>query len=77
MARIYKQAYAGEWFPVKRKDQAIECCDCCLVHLVSFRIRKGKLEMKAVLDKRATAQRRRRAGIEITQRRAPKRKSDE
>lgn len=77
MARIYEQAYTDEWFPIKRSNQVLECCDCCLVHLASFRIRKGKLEMKVVPDKRATAQRRRRAGIKITKQREPKRKSSD
>ena len=74
MARVYEQVYTGDWLPYRRRGQVIECCDCCLVHIVNFRVRKGRLEIQVFTDKRKTAQRRNAAGIKVSQRRKPKRK---
>lgn len=65
-ARKYVQRADGEWFDTERLHK-IACCDCGLVHLLRFRIRKGKIEMQATIDKRATAQRRRRMQVVSTE----------
>lgn len=74
MGRVYEQAYTNEWLDVKRNNQTLECCDCCLVHQYDFRVRKGKIQIRVRRDNRATGQRRRRAGIKITCKHEPKRR---
>ena len=49
----------GEWFPVKRKDYRIGCCDCGLVHRLRFRLCGNRLEMAAWRDDPETKRRRR------------------
>lgn len=56
----YRQEYDDEWFDLPTFPiHKISCCDCGKVHLIEFRKVKGRWQMKAVTDKRATAQRRR------------------
>lgn len=54
----YIQRRDGEWFDTEREHK-LACCDCGLIHLLKFRVRKGKIQMQATRDNRATAQRRR------------------
>jgi len=48
----------GQEFEVNRKHY-IKCCDCGLVHLLRFRIKKGRLFITAFRDNRKTGQARR------------------
>ena len=41
------------------------CCDCGLIHKFEFRVRKGKVVLRAWRDNRATAQFRRHNGIKV------------
>lgn len=49
-----------DWITPLSEKHKIACCDCGLVHLFEFRVRKGVIEFRAKRDMRATAQRRRR-----------------
>ena len=58
-ARQHRTAYLhvtdGEWIePVMRgcKDR---CCGCGLVHVVHYRVVKGRVQFRAAVDARATA----------------------
>ncbi len=55
----YVEQKDGDWIKVIRRKHKIACCDCGLVHMLNFRIKKGKIEFQAIRDNRATAQRRR------------------
>lgn len=45
----------GEWVQPRRTNFVLECCDCGLTHIVTFRIRNGRLYFKAHRDARKTA----------------------
>lgn len=51
----YVQQLDGEWFKLTRPIHKLRCCDCGLVHIVSFRIKKLTIHMRAIRDNRATA----------------------
>jgi hypothetical protein len=56
MRTTWNQRTDGEWFAVPNRSlHRIRCCDCSLVHDFSFRIRKGKLQIRAVRNNRSTA----------------------
>ena len=38
---------AGEWIQPVRKGYRMECCDCGLVHVLDFRIYRGKIQFRA------------------------------
>ena len=61
MAKIkYTQVYDGDWIkPTPQRGHRLRCCDCGLVHVVNFAVRKGKVVFQAYRDKRATAAARR------------------
>ena len=44
----------SKWYHVARTDTFI-CCDCSLVHKMTFKIKDGKIYAKWVRDDRATA----------------------
>jgi hypothetical protein len=44
----------GEIIRVNGRAHYITCCDCGLVHLLIFRIVKGKIQIKAYRDVKAT-----------------------
>lgn len=54
----YRQEYSGAWVRF-HQGHRIRCCDCCLVHDIYVRIRKGHIEVKPYLNNRATAASRR------------------
>ena len=57
----FEQIYDGEWFePLPQRGHKMACCDCSLVHRMDFRVRDGKVQIRAVRDTRETAARRRR-----------------
>ena len=51
------------WYRPVMKGFWLECCDCCLTHRFSFRVRKGRVELKITRDNRATANKRRHTPI--------------
>lgn len=52
---------SGEWFPVPRRGPRLRlgCCDCGLVHDIDGRVRRGRIELRAWRNNRATAAHRR------------------
>jgi hypothetical protein len=51
----YTQVHDGEWFePKPQRGHKTRCCDCGLIHRMDFRVRDGKVQIRAVRDKRAT-----------------------
>lgn len=59
----YDQKKDGDEFCIS-PEHYIRCCDCGLIHRVKVRKHKGKFYLKAWVDKRKTAQfRRRNAGM--------------
>lgn len=61
-ARRYPQVQAGEWVQPIRKGYKMACCDCGLVHVMDFRIYKGRVQLRAFRDNRATGQLRKKGG---------------
>lgn len=55
----YHHAEDGEWVQIPMRGFKEQCCSCGHVHKTDFRIVKGKLQFRAVTDKRATAAARR------------------
>jgi hypothetical protein len=64
--RKYPQVEPGQWLTPIRKGYGIQCCDCGLVHKFDFRVRGGRIELRAWRDNRATGQVRRHRGITVT-----------
>ena len=62
----YDNKKDGEWSKVIGRNHKIMCCDCGLVHLLDFRIKKGKIEFRGFRDNRATGQARRHRNIKVT-----------
>lgn len=61
----YKQVYENEWVQPVMKGYKMGCCDCGLVHVLDFRIYKGRIQFKARRNNRATGQHRRWKTINI------------
>jgi hypothetical protein len=55
----YPKVQPGEWVQPIKKGYKMACCDCGLVHKFNFRIYKGRVQMQAFRDNRATGQIRR------------------
>lgn len=55
----YPKVAAGEWVQPCRKGYKMACCDCGLVHRMNFRLHRGRIQMQAFRDERATAAKRR------------------
>jgi len=58
----YKQVLDGEWIRPRMKGWKMACCDCGLVHVMNFKLRKewpGGIMVQATRDNRATAAKRR------------------
>ncbi len=55
----YPQVHAGEWVQPVRKGYKMSCCDCGLVHVMEFRVVRGRIQFRAWRDNRATGQIRR------------------
>jgi len=49
----------GQWVQPIRRGYKMACCDCNLVHRINFRIHKGKIQLQAFRDIRATSAKRR------------------
>lgn len=55
MSKQFVQAFDGEWVRVRnRRRYRIACCDCGLVHDMEFRVRDGKIELRAWRNPQAT-----------------------
>ncbi len=54
----YKVMESGEWFE-QEQGNSIACCHCGLVHDFNFKIRKGKLWLRVIVNNRSTGQVRR------------------
>lgn len=56
----YYHVESGEWIRITKKDHQHRCCDCAMVHTVSYRSGpNGSLETRWKLNARATAAARR------------------
>lgn len=76
----YAQVFTTDWVipvrsnkrggPDKRSQRGhrMACCDCGLVHIMNFRVRKGRVEFQAIRERRATAALRRRSGVKLRKR---------
>jgi hypothetical protein len=51
----YHHAEDGEWLRPKPGIHKMRCCDCGLTHQMEYRIVDGRVEFRAVRDRRATA----------------------
>ena len=61
----YRIMKDGEWVQPVRKGYKMACCDCGLVHTINFRIRKGRVQLQAFRNNRATSRRRLARGIKF------------
>jgi hypothetical protein len=55
----YKQVVENEWQQPIIRNYKMACCDCGLVHEIDFRIHKGRVQLRARRNNRATGQIRR------------------
>lgn len=55
----YEQAFNGEWIQPVKTGYRMRCCDCDLVHIVDFRIKNGRIQIRPTRDNRKTAASRR------------------
>jgi hypothetical protein len=59
----YRQVKSGQWVCPPRHGYRVQCCDCCLIHDVNFRLVKvgtgHVIELQAIRNDRATAAARR------------------
>jgi hypothetical protein len=53
--RVYYQVTDGEWVSVSKRGFREQCCDCGLIHEVTYRFDNGTIYFKATVDRRATA----------------------
>lgn len=52
----YIKVVDGEWIEVPKRGYKEQCCDCGLIHVMNFRVNaKGKIEIQAFRDGKATA----------------------
>ena len=56
---------ANEWIQPIRKGYSMACCDCGLVHMIDFRIHKGKIQFRADRDEKATTKLRKRMRVTV------------
>ena len=56
----YDHIREGEWVqPTPQTGHKLACCDCGLVHTINFRVVRGKVQLQAFRDEKATKARRR------------------
>jgi hypothetical protein len=63
--RKYTQVKEGVWTSELWSRNLDQCCDCGLVHEVSYRIVKGVLQSRSTYARGETAKIRKQDGIEI------------
>ena len=61
----YPHRKAGEWLRPGKKGFRMMCCDCALIHVLKFRVRKGRAEFSVRVDKIATRETRKKRNITI------------
>jgi hypothetical protein len=54
----YYKVKNDKWYAPKKKNHLLACCDCGLVHKVSYRIVKGQIQAKYKRDEKNTKKRR-------------------
>ena len=59
MSKERKSVKEGDWINPIQKGYEMECCDCGLVHVLNFRVEKGKAQFQVFRDQRSTGQTRR------------------
>jgi hypothetical protein len=59
----YTQVIDGEWIEPDSDEHRIACCDCGLVHVMYFRVKRKRVQFMAYRDVKATNARRKRLGI--------------
>ena len=59
------------WVQPRMRGYLLECCDCCLVHRMDFRVVAGHVQLRAQRAALYTARERKRYGVVIKDR--PKR----
>lgn len=64
----YIQAREGVWYAVQYDIELTECCACGLVHRTYWKVEKGRIYWRAVVDHRLTKKAREREGVVITKR---------
>lgn len=58
------QIIEGRWYALGSYETT-ECCDCGLVHRLSYKLEKGRIFERVVVDARATRRARRKEGIVV------------
>lgn len=58
-----------EWYRPDMKNAREMCCDCGLVHDVDYRVRRGRVEIRARQNPQSTANARRMFGFKERQKR--------
>ena len=48
--RSYEQVLDGQWIAPARHGYRQACCDCGLVHRVDFRVKQGRIQLRAFRD---------------------------
>jgi hypothetical protein len=61
----YQKVKAGEWVQPLHSGYKMACCDCGLVHLLEFRVRKGRVQLRGWRLNRSTAMMRRASGVKV------------
>jgi hypothetical protein len=68
MSRTYPVATDGQWIRPARRGFKLQCCDCCLVHRVEFKLWRGHIVFRAFRAPRSTALMRRHRRIRVVKR---------
>lgn len=55
----FERPKALEWVQPIRRGYKLACCDCGLVHMMDFRIHRGRIQFRADRNERSTGQMRR------------------
>ena len=55
----------SRWIQPVRKGYKMACCDCCLVHILDFRIENGRVQFRAKRNNRSTSLMRRKNGVSV------------
>lgn len=57
--KLYPKVEEDKWIQPIRRGYKMACCDCGLVHELDFRIYRGRVQLRARRNNRATGQLRR------------------
>lgn len=70
MPGYYEQIEDGRWYPTNLRNQREQCCDCGLVHIIDYRVKKigrrNELEFRVKRDDRATDRIRKRRRLKLS-----------